>query len=515
MRARPQDNSERDTGTRPVKDRTGRPPAAAGPEAASLLHLQRTAGNAAVARMLDQERHSHGPGCGHGTAADEAAPVQRSAVHEVLRTPGAPLEPGLRSEMEARLGADFSDVRMHTDQAARRSAAEIGARAYTSGSHVVVGEGGADRHTLAHELTHVVQQRQGPVAGTDHGDGLRVSDPSDRFEREAEANAHRVLAAALPTTTREDTGGTGGAAQRRSAPEAAVQRAAVQRAPSFRQTEESGESDRDAALRMLDRVARTAERVILATDPRAGKKFTPHLAVNLLPDGTLGIAGNTGKRVVTEQQRQAIDAEVRGFAGGAAPRAGHHGWGSAPAERQRERQDRSKLRALDAGSYAAQHTESPELDAIRAALHKPLTWYAISAPVKKGVPAQHGEMTLLGEQVAAWKKAPRDPGDPKTVYMGGVKLACVACQWAFEAVNEHIGRQLGYRVVAAGAHGQFFPNWLMPQWMRGERAVVDEIRSRAGDVGARLTGEWVVDGDMAKGDFVHVPPDSESEYESD
>ncbi|WP_158679363.1 DUF4157 domain-containing protein, partial [Streptomyces sp. Tu 6176] len=272
MRARPQDNSERDTGTRPVKDRTGRPPAA-GPEAVSLLHLQRTAGNAAVARMLDQERHSHGPGCGHGTAADEAAPVQRSAVHEVLRTPGAPLEAGLRSEMEARLGADFSDVRMHTDQAARRSAAEIGARAYTSGSHVVVGEGGADRHTLAHELTHVVQQRQGPVAGTDHGDGLRVSDPSDRFEREAEANAHRVLAAALPTTTREDTGRTGGAAQRRSAPEAAVQRA-----PSFRQTEESGESDRDAALRMLDRVARTAERVILATDPRAGKKFTPYLA---------------------------------------------------------------------------------------------------------------------------------------------------------------------------------------------------------------------------------------------
>ncbi|MYR64083.1 DUF4157 domain-containing protein, partial [Streptomyces sp. SID625] len=177
--------------------------------------------------------------------------------------------------MEARLGADFSDVRMHTDQAARRSAAEIGARAYTSGSHVVVGEGGADRHTLAHELTHVVQQRQGPVAGTDHGDGLRVSDPSDRFEREAEANAHRVLAAALPTTTREDTGGPGEAAQRRSAPEAAVQRVAVQRAPSFRQTEESGESDRDAVLRMLDRVARTAERVILATDPRAGKKFTP------------------------------------------------------------------------------------------------------------------------------------------------------------------------------------------------------------------------------------------------
>lgn len=97
--------------------------------------------------------------------------------------------------MESRLGADFSDVRIHTGSAAKASAAEMGARAYTSGSHVVIGDGGADRHTLAHELTHVIQQRQGPVAGTDNGSGLSVSDPSDRFERETEANARRALAA--------------------------------------------------------------------------------------------------------------------------------------------------------------------------------------------------------------------------------------------------------------------------------------------------------------------------------
>ncbi|NEE20089.1 DUF4157 domain-containing protein, partial [Streptomyces sp. SID7499] len=73
----------------------------------------------------------------------------------------------------------------------RASATEIGARAYTSGNHVVIGTGGTDKHTLAHELTHVIQQRQGPVAGTDNGTGLKVSEPSDRFEREAEANATR------------------------------------------------------------------------------------------------------------------------------------------------------------------------------------------------------------------------------------------------------------------------------------------------------------------------------------
>ncbi|MEU9101033.1 DUF4157 domain-containing protein [Streptomyces sp. NPDC048361] len=139
--------------------------------------LQRSAGNAAVA----------------GLVAQRAAAVQRSAVHDVLRGSGRPLDSEVRADMESRLGADFGDVRVHNDVAAQRSAAEIGARAYTSGSHVVVGRGGADRHTLAHELTHVIQQRQGPVAGTDTGGGLSMSDPSDAFERAAEANATRAL----------------------------------------------------------------------------------------------------------------------------------------------------------------------------------------------------------------------------------------------------------------------------------------------------------------------------------
>ncbi|WP_407698441.1 eCIS core domain-containing protein [Streptomyces cyaneochromogenes] len=117
----------------------------------------------------------------------------------MLRAPGQPLDPATRTDMEARLGADFSDVRLHTGPAAQRSAADVGARAYTSGNHIVIGSGGADRHTLAHELTHVIQQRQGPVAGTDNGSGLSVSDPSDHFERAAEENARRVMSGPAPT----------------------------------------------------------------------------------------------------------------------------------------------------------------------------------------------------------------------------------------------------------------------------------------------------------------------------
>ncbi|MCM2415365.1 DUF4157 domain-containing protein [Streptomyces sp. RKAG290] len=137
--------------------------------------LQRSAGNAAA-----------------------AAAVQRSSVHHVLNGSSRPLDDSVRGEMENRFGTDFGDVRLHTGPAAERSAADIGARAYTAGSHVVIGRGGGDKHTLAHELTHVVQQRRGPVSGTDSGHGFALSDPGDRFEKAAEANAHKVMAGPAP-----------------------------------------------------------------------------------------------------------------------------------------------------------------------------------------------------------------------------------------------------------------------------------------------------------------------------
>ncbi|WP_086741008.1 DUF4157 domain-containing protein [Streptomyces glaucescens] len=209
-----------------------RVPAEAGHPRSRLLALQGTVGNAAVVQMLrraghglDEEEHRHGDGCGHEGFKDPAvqraaAPaVQRSSVHDVVRSPGRPLDQATRTDMESRLGADFSDVRIHTGSAANASAAEVGARAYTSGNHVVLAADGRDAHTLAHELTHVIQQRRGPVSGTDNGAGLKVSDPSDRFEREAEANARAVMSRPAPRATsgghRSDSSetGTAGAAK--------------------------------------------------------------------------------------------------------------------------------------------------------------------------------------------------------------------------------------------------------------------------------------------------------------
>lgn len=208
-----------------------RPTAPAAGPASGLMGLQGSIGNAAVVQRMrragvaPEEEHQHEAGCGHGGSAQ--APVQRSAVHDVLRGAGRPLDRSTRSDMESRLEADFSDVRIHDDHSAKNSASEIGARAYTSGSHVVLGEGGKDKETLAHELTHVIQQRQGPVSGTDNGSGLRVSDPSDRFEREAEANARRVMSAPRPAAH----SGADGAVQRASARDATARTASVQRMP--------------------------------------------------------------------------------------------------------------------------------------------------------------------------------------------------------------------------------------------------------------------------------------------
>lgn len=88
-------------------------------------------------------------------------------VHEVLRSPGQPLDPATRAFFEPRFGHDFSQVRVHTDAKARESAHAVNALAYTSGRDVVFGAGqyapykAAGQRLLAHELTHVVQQSVG------------------------------------------------------------------------------------------------------------------------------------------------------------------------------------------------------------------------------------------------------------------------------------------------------------------------------------------------------------------
>ena len=198
----------------------GRSPAL---DAATLMHLQRTAGNAGVVQMLSGEEE------------------QASPVHEVVGSgAGSSLDPGTRSTMESAFGQSFDDVRVHTDDQASKSAESVGANAYTVGSDIVFKSGQFDpdsasgQRTIAHELAHVVQQSQGPVDGSDAPGGIRVSDPSDRFERAAESTADQVMSSVSASQPSSATA----AGVQRDEDEASGAVAAVQREATPEEEEE-------------------------------------------------------------------------------------------------------------------------------------------------------------------------------------------------------------------------------------------------------------------------------------
>lgn len=117
-------------------------------------------------------------------------------VDEVLESPGSALDPGTRGFMESRFNRDFGEVRVHTDSKAAESARAVKASAYTVGRDVVFGAGQvapskrAGRMLLAHELTHVVQQRaaRNPIPHT----LLEVGPANDSLELEAERFARQI-----------------------------------------------------------------------------------------------------------------------------------------------------------------------------------------------------------------------------------------------------------------------------------------------------------------------------------
>ncbi|NQW99850.1 DUF4157 domain-containing protein, partial [bacterium] len=115
-----------------------------------------------------------------------------SIVHDVLRSPGMPLDTETRALMGTHFSQDFSQVRIHADARSAESASSVNALAYTVGRDVVFASGQytpttlAGQKLLAHELTHVVQQRNktGPA-----GD-LSLADATS--EREADASAEAI-----------------------------------------------------------------------------------------------------------------------------------------------------------------------------------------------------------------------------------------------------------------------------------------------------------------------------------
>jgi hypothetical protein len=124
-----------------------------------------------------------------------------ASVDLALASPGTPMEPTLRQDMENRFGYDFSQVRVHTGAAAKQSARDLNARAYTLGQDVVFGERSfspgtqAGRRLIAHELTHVLQQSGSDSIGLSKSDEKRGLPP------------YYHVSSAAQKVQREETGG--------------------------------------------------------------------------------------------------------------------------------------------------------------------------------------------------------------------------------------------------------------------------------------------------------------------
>ena len=130
------------------------------------------------------------------SAIGSASGTVPQIVHDVLRSPGQPLDLTARAFFEPRLGHDFSTVRLHTDNLAADSARSVNATAYTVGDHIAFQTGLYNPFSLsglgllAHELTHVVQNRDSTAQALRSPNA--ISRPTDASEQEAAHAEQRI-----------------------------------------------------------------------------------------------------------------------------------------------------------------------------------------------------------------------------------------------------------------------------------------------------------------------------------
>jgi hypothetical protein len=204
-------------------------PLEGGADAHPLLALQRQLGNAQIARMLAQResvpdedenmiqaRHDPAIAQRESTPDDEdellqatpevgleGGPVSDTLAQRIEsgRGGGAALDAGLRVDMEGALGADFEGVRVHADAESAHLNRSISAKAFTTGNDIFLGQdaSAADRSRMAHELTHVVQQRSMASSGP-----MTVGPAGDSYEQQADAVAAAVTSAPATQRTPEE-----------------------------------------------------------------------------------------------------------------------------------------------------------------------------------------------------------------------------------------------------------------------------------------------------------------------
>lgn len=158
------------------------------------LRAESTQDTLARKPQLGISRYSQSEG-----GSGEAPPI----VHDVLNSPGQPLDASTRAFMEPRFGYDFSGVRVHSDVRAAKSARAINALAYSVGNNVVFRDQQYSpscdngRRLLAHELTHVVQTGHSAKLASiernkDYADSLSVRSTNSISSRQSNGDARWI-----------------------------------------------------------------------------------------------------------------------------------------------------------------------------------------------------------------------------------------------------------------------------------------------------------------------------------
>jgi len=206
--------------TSPVRRRAAdQPGAAVASRPHPLVKLQRQVGNATIARTLAQrempeeevlaKHDSDAGGSSSATATMPEVGMEGGQISDALssriqsqRGGGSTLDAGARSSMESAFGDQFDDVRIHTGSEADSLNRSVSAKAFTTGTDIFFSDQASpsDHNLLAHELTHVVQQR-----GMDSSSGsgpMTVGPAGDSHEQDADAAASAVVGGGEATAQR-------------------------------------------------------------------------------------------------------------------------------------------------------------------------------------------------------------------------------------------------------------------------------------------------------------------------
>ena len=173
------------------------------PQSHPVMQLQRSLGNRAIQRLIENARRPvQRAALASREESDDPAEVQGFKAQLGQRQGlGTPLPEQARAFLEPRLGIDLNSVRVHTGGEAHKLAGAVNATAFTTGTDIFFRDGAYNpsssegMHLLTHEVTHVLQQSLGPVAGNPvEGSEIAISDPADQFEQEADKVAGQVMA---------------------------------------------------------------------------------------------------------------------------------------------------------------------------------------------------------------------------------------------------------------------------------------------------------------------------------